>query len=146
MPAGVVNDVGAAFALAERLGLEPVVEIAREGGGTARLPRNPIRLSATPASYRSAPPDLPDPGWVRQIDAEPDDRQAAEEDQGLERVSARMRRWTTVSTSTRATRPSLSLQRARMPQVKVRGHCRPGRQKHGERHERAVAEAAGYRP
>ena len=59
VPAGVVNDVGAAFALAERLGLEPVVEIAREGGGAARLPRNPIRLSATPASYRSPPPDLP---------------------------------------------------------------------------------------
>jgi crotonobetainyl-CoA:carnitine CoA-transferase CaiB-like acyl-CoA transferase len=59
VPAGVVNDVGAAFALAERLGLEPVIEIAREGGGGARLPRNPIRLSATPASYRSAPPDLP---------------------------------------------------------------------------------------
>ena len=62
VPAGVVNDVGAAFALAERLGLEPVVEIAREEGGAARLPRNPIRLSATPPSYRSAPPELPGPG------------------------------------------------------------------------------------
>jgi crotonobetainyl-CoA:carnitine CoA-transferase CaiB-like acyl-CoA transferase len=63
VPAGVVNDVGAAFALAERLGLEPVVEIEREGGAAARLPRNPIRLSATPATYRSAPPELPpDPG------------------------------------------------------------------------------------
>ncbi len=58
VPAGVVNDVGAAFALAERLGLEPVVEIAREGGGVARLPRNPIRLSATPR-LPQPPPDLP---------------------------------------------------------------------------------------
>ncbi len=62
VPAGVVNDVGAAFALAERLGLDPVIEIAREAGGAARLPRNPIRLSATPPTYRSAPPELPDPG------------------------------------------------------------------------------------
>ncbi len=59
VPAGTVNDIGQAFELAERLGLDPIVEIAREGGGSARLTRNPIRLSATPASYRSAPPDLP---------------------------------------------------------------------------------------
>jgi crotonobetainyl-CoA:carnitine CoA-transferase CaiB-like acyl-CoA transferase len=59
VPAGPVNDIAQAFALAERLGLEPIVEIPREGGGTARLTRNPIRLSATPAGYRSAPPPLP---------------------------------------------------------------------------------------
>jgi len=58
VPAGVVNDIAAAFALAERLGLEPIVEVPREGGGVARLTRNPINLSATPASYRSAPPPL----------------------------------------------------------------------------------------
>ncbi len=61
VPAGTVNDVGAAFELAERLGLEPVIEIPRDRGGAARLARNPIRLSATPATYRSAPPDLPTP-------------------------------------------------------------------------------------
>jgi crotonobetainyl-CoA:carnitine CoA-transferase CaiB-like acyl-CoA transferase len=59
VPAGTVNDVGQAFELARRLGLEPVVEIPRDHGGAVRLTRNPIRLSATPVSYRSAPPDLP---------------------------------------------------------------------------------------
>jgi crotonobetainyl-CoA:carnitine CoA-transferase CaiB-like acyl-CoA transferase len=41
---GLVNDVGEAFALAERLGLDPVAD--------------PIALSATPAGYRLAPPAL----------------------------------------------------------------------------------------
>jgi crotonobetainyl-CoA:carnitine CoA-transferase CaiB-like acyl-CoA transferase len=59
VPAGTVNDIGQAFELAERLGLDPTVEIPRQGGGSARLTRNPIRLSATPATYRAAPPDLP---------------------------------------------------------------------------------------
>jgi len=58
VPAGEVNDIAHAFALAERLGLEPIVELAREDGSVARLARNPIRMSATPASYRSAPPEL----------------------------------------------------------------------------------------
>jgi crotonobetainyl-CoA:carnitine CoA-transferase CaiB-like acyl-CoA transferase len=61
VPAGVVNDIGAAFELARGLGLEPVVSIAREDGTTIELVRNPIRLSATPASYRSAPPRFPRP-------------------------------------------------------------------------------------
>ncbi len=59
VPAGQVNDIAQAFALAESLGLEPIVEVPGEDGRTARLTRNPIRLSATPASYRSAPPALP---------------------------------------------------------------------------------------
>ncbi len=59
VPAGQVNDIAGAFAFAEGLGLEPVVEVPREDGGTARLTRNPIRLSATPAQYRLAPPTLP---------------------------------------------------------------------------------------
>jgi crotonobetainyl-CoA:carnitine CoA-transferase CaiB-like acyl-CoA transferase len=59
VPAGQVNDIAGAFALAEGLGLEPIVEVARADGGVARLTRNPIRLSATPASYRTAPPVLP---------------------------------------------------------------------------------------
>jgi crotonobetainyl-CoA:carnitine CoA-transferase CaiB-like acyl-CoA transferase len=58
VPAGEVNDVGGAFALAESLGLAPVVEIDRGDGTTARLTRNPIGLSATPPTYRSAPPLL----------------------------------------------------------------------------------------
>jgi crotonobetainyl-CoA:carnitine CoA-transferase CaiB-like acyl-CoA transferase len=59
VPAGVVNDVRGAFALAETLGLAPTVSIAREDGGTVRLTRNPVTLSRTPAGYRSAPPSLP---------------------------------------------------------------------------------------
>ncbi|MEA2333343.1 MAG: hypothetical protein QOH58_3481 [Thermoleophilaceae bacterium] len=62
VPAGSVNDVGAAFRLAESLGLEPIVDVARADGTVARLPRNPIGLSETPPSYRSAPPALPGRG------------------------------------------------------------------------------------
>jgi crotonobetainyl-CoA:carnitine CoA-transferase CaiB-like acyl-CoA transferase len=58
VPAGEVNDIGGAFALAESLGLEPIVELVREDGTEVGLPRNPIRLSATPPAYRLAPPDL----------------------------------------------------------------------------------------
>jgi crotonobetainyl-CoA:carnitine CoA-transferase CaiB-like acyl-CoA transferase len=60
VPAGVVNDIAAAFEFAERIGLDPIAEIPREGGPAVRLPRNPIRLSKTPASYRLPPPRLPD--------------------------------------------------------------------------------------
>lgn len=60
VPAGTVNDVGAAFALAERVGLAPIVAIERDDGSIARLPRNPIGLSATPATYRLPPPDAPE--------------------------------------------------------------------------------------
>ncbi len=62
VPAGRVNDVAEAFALAERLGLDPVVAIPSADGGEARLTRNPIGLSATPATYRSPPPELPRSG------------------------------------------------------------------------------------
>ena len=60
VPAGVVNDIASAFALAEELGLDPVVELPSPDGSNIRLPRNPIRLSRTPASYLTAPPELPD--------------------------------------------------------------------------------------
>jgi crotonobetainyl-CoA:carnitine CoA-transferase CaiB-like acyl-CoA transferase len=59
VPAGVVNDIGAAFRFAAEIGLDPIVTIPREDGTGIDLPRNPIRLSATPASYRSAPPPPP---------------------------------------------------------------------------------------
>jgi crotonobetainyl-CoA:carnitine CoA-transferase CaiB-like acyl-CoA transferase len=58
VPAGPVNDVGAAFRLASELGLDPVVEIPDGDGPPVPLTRNPITLSRTPASYRSAPPAL----------------------------------------------------------------------------------------
>ena len=60
VPAGVVNDIGQAFALARSLGLDPTVSLAREDGGEVSLTRNPVRMSETPPSYRSAPPPLPD--------------------------------------------------------------------------------------
>jgi crotonobetainyl-CoA:carnitine CoA-transferase CaiB-like acyl-CoA transferase len=59
VPVGGVNDVGAAFEFAAEIGLDPIVEIPREDGPPARLPRNPIKLSKTPASYRLPPPRLP---------------------------------------------------------------------------------------
>jgi crotonobetainyl-CoA:carnitine CoA-transferase CaiB-like acyl-CoA transferase len=59
VPAGVVNDIAGAFGLAEALGLAPVVAVPRADGSTVRLPRNPIGLSVTPPTYRSAPPPLP---------------------------------------------------------------------------------------
>jgi len=62
VPAGPVNDVGAAFRLADELGLDPVVEIGDGNGAPTPLTRNPITLSRTPASYRSAPPALGEPG------------------------------------------------------------------------------------
>jgi crotonobetainyl-CoA:carnitine CoA-transferase CaiB-like acyl-CoA transferase len=58
VPAGEVNDLAGAFALAERLGLDPIVELRREGAPPLRLPRNPIRLSVTPARATSPPPAL----------------------------------------------------------------------------------------
>jgi crotonobetainyl-CoA:carnitine CoA-transferase CaiB-like acyl-CoA transferase len=59
VPAGVVNDVRGAFELASSLGMEPVVDVPAADGSTVPLTRNPIRLSRTPAAYRSAPPELP---------------------------------------------------------------------------------------
>jgi crotonobetainyl-CoA:carnitine CoA-transferase CaiB-like acyl-CoA transferase len=53
VPCGLVNNVGEAFALAERLGLDPVVA----AGGVPQV-ADPIRLSSTPVSYRLAPPAL----------------------------------------------------------------------------------------
>ena len=58
VPAGEVNDIAQAYALAEQLGLQPIVEVPRGDGAVARLTRNPIDMSATPPSYRSAPPEL----------------------------------------------------------------------------------------
>jgi crotonobetainyl-CoA:carnitine CoA-transferase CaiB-like acyl-CoA transferase len=60
VPAGVVNDLRGAFALAQSLGLEPIVEVRAAGGPPVPLTRNPIRLSRTPPSYRSAPEALPE--------------------------------------------------------------------------------------
>jgi crotonobetainyl-CoA:carnitine CoA-transferase CaiB-like acyl-CoA transferase len=60
VPAGVVNDMRGAFALAQSLGLDPIVEVPAPDGAPVALTRNPIRLSETPPSYRSAPEPLPE--------------------------------------------------------------------------------------
>jgi crotonobetainyl-CoA:carnitine CoA-transferase CaiB-like acyl-CoA transferase len=54
----MVNDLAAAFAFAASVGLDPIVELPRADGESVRLTRNPIGLSATPPSYRLAPPAL----------------------------------------------------------------------------------------
>ncbi len=58
VPAGVVNDVAGAFALAQSIGLDPIVAVPDGKGGSVALTRNPIGLSRTPPTYRSAPPRL----------------------------------------------------------------------------------------
>ncbi|GAA1346692.1 CaiB/BaiF CoA transferase family protein [Arthrobacter roseus] len=59
VPAGKVNSVVEALELADRLGLEPVVEIeGPDGERTSQQVANPIRLSETPAQYRLLPPLL----------------------------------------------------------------------------------------
>ncbi|MXP19963.1 CoA transferase [Gordonia sp. HNM0687] len=59
VPCGPLNDIADALALADRLGLSPVVEIADPRRAMPlRTVANPIRLSATPATYRTAPPRL----------------------------------------------------------------------------------------
>ncbi|MFF8840682.1 CaiB/BaiF CoA transferase family protein [Streptomyces sp. NPDC015130] len=55
VPCGPINDVAAAFDLADRLGLAPRVPEAAAGPGQVA---NPIRLGVTPPSYRGAPPRL----------------------------------------------------------------------------------------
>ena len=54
VPAGPVNTIAEAFALAESLGLEPIRHI-----GGLPVTSNPIRMSATPAAYRLPPPASP---------------------------------------------------------------------------------------
>ncbi|MEQ3551049.1 CoA transferase [Pseudonocardia nematodicida] len=53
VPCGPVNDLGEAFRLAEDLQLAPRVTV-----GGRDLVANPIRLAATPVSYRRPPPRL----------------------------------------------------------------------------------------
>jgi crotonobetainyl-CoA:carnitine CoA-transferase CaiB-like acyl-CoA transferase len=60
VPAGVVNDVAGAFELARSLGMNPIVDVPGPDGSPVPLTRNPIGLSRTPPTYRSAPPPLPD--------------------------------------------------------------------------------------
>jgi crotonobetainyl-CoA:carnitine CoA-transferase CaiB-like acyl-CoA transferase len=55
VPAGPINDLAEAFSFAERLGLNPSVGVP---GSTTPQVANPVELSATPVTYRLAPPRL----------------------------------------------------------------------------------------
>ncbi|WP_406859089.1 CoA transferase [Streptomyces sp. HUAS MG47] len=56
VPCGPINDLAAAFGLADRLGLGARVPVAE--GAAAETVASPIGLRGTPAAYRSAPPRL----------------------------------------------------------------------------------------
>ncbi|MCX6432486.1 MAG: CoA transferase [Actinobacteria bacterium] len=59
VPCGPINDIAQGFALSERLGLEPVVEVADlRRASPQRQVANPVAYSRTPATYRSAPPNV----------------------------------------------------------------------------------------
>ncbi|MFE6712777.1 CaiB/BaiF CoA transferase family protein [Streptomyces sp. NPDC057695] len=55
VPCGPINDLAAAFDLADRLGLGPRVPESAAGPGQVA---HPVRFGATPAAYRAAPPRL----------------------------------------------------------------------------------------
>ncbi len=57
IPCGPINDIAQGFALAERLGLHPIVEIDDPRRSTAqRQVANPVSYARTPPTYRTAPP------------------------------------------------------------------------------------------
>lgn len=69
VPAGPVNDLEQAFALADEVGLPMRVDV----DGLAQV-ANPIRMSATPATYRTRPPRMrPHPAEPRSDASEPGD-------------------------------------------------------------------------
>ncbi|SCD59457.1 Crotonobetainyl-CoA:carnitine CoA-transferase CaiB [Streptomyces sp. DvalAA-14] len=61
VPCGPINTIDGGFAMAERFGLDPVVEVG-EGDRAVPTTRNPIRFSATPVGYRRPPPRLDEHG------------------------------------------------------------------------------------
>jgi crotonobetainyl-CoA:carnitine CoA-transferase CaiB-like acyl-CoA transferase len=61
VPCGPIQTIDGGFAMAERFGLEPVVQ-AGEGDRAMPTTRHPIRFSATPAGYRLPPPELDEHG------------------------------------------------------------------------------------
>jgi crotonobetainyl-CoA:carnitine CoA-transferase CaiB-like acyl-CoA transferase len=61
VPCGPINTIDGGFAMAERFGLDPVVEVG-EGDRAVPMTRHPIRFSETPAAYRLPPPKLDEHG------------------------------------------------------------------------------------
>jgi len=61
VPSGPINTIDGGFAMAERFGLDPVVEVG-EGERALPMARHPITFSATPAAYTLPPPGLDEHG------------------------------------------------------------------------------------
>ncbi|MEV0620081.1 CoA transferase [Nonomuraea sp. NPDC050404] len=61
VPSGPINTIDGGFEMAERFGLEPVVEVG-EGERAVPTTRNPIRFSETPVGYTLPPPELDEHG------------------------------------------------------------------------------------
>ncbi len=73
VPCAPINTVDEGVALADELGLEPVVTVG-EGERAVPTVRNPVRFSATPAGYDLPPPALDEHGaQLREWLAGPDD-------------------------------------------------------------------------
>jgi crotonobetainyl-CoA:carnitine CoA-transferase CaiB-like acyl-CoA transferase len=71
VPCGPIQSIDRGFAMAERFGLDPVVEV---GEGERRVPttRHPIRFSRTPAVYELPPPELDEHGAALRTWLSPD--------------------------------------------------------------------------
>jgi crotonobetainyl-CoA:carnitine CoA-transferase CaiB-like acyl-CoA transferase len=61
VPCGPIGTIDTGFAMAEKFGLDPVVD-AGEGDRAVPTTRHPIRFSATPAHYPLPPPRLDEHG------------------------------------------------------------------------------------
>ncbi|HZG90101.1 MAG TPA: CoA transferase [Pseudonocardia sp.] len=61
VPCGPINTIDGGFAMAERFGLDPIVEVG-EGERAVPTTRHPIRFSETPVGYRLPPPELDEHG------------------------------------------------------------------------------------
>lgn len=76
VPCGPIQSIDGGFAMAERFGLDPVVEVG-EGDRAVPTTRHPIRFSATPVAYRLPPPELDEHGaelrkWLADSPGDPD--------------------------------------------------------------------------
>jgi crotonobetainyl-CoA:carnitine CoA-transferase CaiB-like acyl-CoA transferase len=61
VPSGPINTIDGGFAMAERFGLDPIVEVG-EGDRAVPTTRHPIRFSRTPVHYTLPPPALDEHG------------------------------------------------------------------------------------
>jgi crotonobetainyl-CoA:carnitine CoA-transferase CaiB-like acyl-CoA transferase len=61
VPCGPIQSIDGGFAMAERFGLEPIVDVG-EGDRAVPTTRHPIRFSETPAVYELPPPELDEHG------------------------------------------------------------------------------------